>query len=63
MVELLEAVELAAEVVADAVVEVELEGAAAAEVDVELAWPLDPHAATSSAGASAKPIRFSIGPG
>jgi hypothetical protein len=43
---------------------VELEDdVAAAAVDVELEWLLDPHAATSSAGASAKPIRFNIAAG
>ncbi len=35
--------------------------ATAAAVDVELEWLLEPHAATSSAGASAKPIRLRIG--
>ena len=65
VVELLEALDVDPELVAEAVVEVladeELEGAAAAAVDVELEWLLDPQAATSNAGASAKPIRFSIG--
>jgi hypothetical protein len=43
-------------------VDVEDELAAAAAVD-ELEWPLEPHAATSSASASATQIRFSIGSG
>ena len=57
LVELLEALDVDAEEVVDA----ELDGAAAAAVELELEWLLEPHAATSSAGASAKPIRFSIG--
>ena len=42
-------------------VDVDDELAAAAAVD-ELEWPLEPHAATSSAGASAAQIRLSIDP-
>jgi hypothetical protein len=65
--ELLEALDVDPELVADAVVEVladeEFEAAAAADVDVELEWLLDPHAATSSAGATAAQIRFNIGSG
>jgi len=56
-VELLEAVDV------EAVVEGLPDGELEADVDVDLEWPLDPHAATSSAGASTKPIRFSIGSG
>jgi hypothetical protein len=60
--ELLEVLEVDAEVVAGADVEVlSDEDAAAAAVDLELEWLPDPHAASSSAGASAKPIRFTIG--
>jgi hypothetical protein len=36
---------------------------AGAVVDVELEWLLEPHAATSNAGTSATPIRFSIARG
>jgi hypothetical protein len=54
---LLDAVDATPEEVVDA----ELDVAAAAAVELELEWLLEPHAATSSAGASAKPIRFSIG--
>ena len=56
---LLDAVDATPEEVVDA----ELDVAAAAAVELELEWLLEPHAATSSAGASAKPIRFSIGSG
>jgi hypothetical protein len=41
----------------------ELEAAAAAVEEVELEWLLPPQAATSSAPATANPIRFNIGPG
>ena len=62
-VELLEAVDVDPELVVEAVVEGLPDGELEADVDVDLEWPLDPHAATSSAGASTKPIRFSIGSG
>jgi hypothetical protein len=59
-----EAVDVIAELVAEAEppaeAELEDEPTATAAVDVELEWLLEPHATTSSAGASANPIRFSI---
>jgi hypothetical protein len=61
---LLEALNVDADVVVgvDGLADEVLEDAATtAELDVELEWLLEPHAATSSAGASAKPIRFNIG--
>jgi hypothetical protein len=63
VVELLETLELDPEVVAGAVVEALLDEELEADVDVELEWLLDPHAATSSAGATAAQIRFSISSG
>jgi glycosyltransferase involved in cell wall biosynthesis len=48
------------EALADEVLE---DAATTAESDVELEWLLEPHAATSSTGASAKPIRLRIGSG
>jgi hypothetical protein len=57
--ELPEALDVAVEVVADAERLADEELAAAA-VEVELEWLLDPHAASSNAGASAQPIRFTI---
>jgi hypothetical protein len=65
VVKLLETLDVATEEVTAGVEELPVEeleaGATAAVVDVELEWLLEPHATTSSAGASAKPIRFSIG--
>jgi hypothetical protein len=59
---LLEAVDVDAEPVVGADDEALTDEDAAAAVEVEFEWPLEePHATTSSAGASAKPIRFSIG--
>jgi hypothetical protein len=62
-VELLEVLDVAALVADVAGAADEREDAAAATVELDVEWLLEPHAATSSAGASAKPNRFSIGSG
>lgn len=66
LLEALEVVEVDAETEAEAVAGAEVDADVealtdAAAADVELEWPLEPHAATSSAGASANPIRLNIG--
>ena len=55
-------VDVDVDVVAGAAVEA-LADEEAAAIEVELEWPLDPHATTNSAAGSAAPIRFSIGRG
>jgi hypothetical protein len=63
LVALLETLDIAAELVAEELADEAAAVAAAAAVDVELEWLLEPQAATSSAGASARPIRLRIGSG